>query len=381
MRRVYLDHNASSPLRDSVRAHYLEALEQLTANPSSVHASGRAARMAIDLARERCAAALEVHEDELIFTSGGTEAANLALFGALPPGKPDRSLAVSAIEHPCVRGPAEALQRQGVRLSVLPVDAQGRLDVSAALAVLRPAPVQLLALMAANNEIGSLLRADELLAQLPGARPLLFVDAVQALGRIPLQWKRDGVDLAMVSAHKVGGPKGVGLLYKRKGLALEPRSYGGPQEGGLQPGTENAPAISAAALAIELAVAEQAETALRMRSNLQLLWDGLRSSVPGLRIFGPEPADPDRLPNTLNIELPGWDGRLLVARLDLEGLEASSGSACASGSLEVSPVLLALGLEPERARGGLRLSIGASTNPQDIHTAVDILRRAALARP
>lgn len=380
MRRVYLDHNATSPLRAEVRAHYLEALERYTSNPSSVHASGREARMAVDLARERCAAALGVNEDELIFTSGGTEAANLALFGTMRALTGERALALSAIEHPCVRAPAEQLGKEGVRVETLPVDSSGFLEAEQAVERLNRQPVQLLSLMAANNEVGSLLDARGLLTRLQGPRPLLMVDAVQALGRIPLTWRSDGVDLAVLSAHKVGGPRGVGLLYRRKGVPLMPMCFGGAQEGGLRPGTENVPAISAAALAIELAVQEQPQVSKRMLSNLHLLFEGLVKAIPGLRVFGPAPGHAMRLPNTLNIELPGWDGRLLVARLDLDGLETSSGSACASGSLEASPVLLALGVGPERARAGLRLSIGRETSPQDIHTAVDILRTAALSR-
>ncbi|MFM7282033.1 MAG: cysteine desulfurase family protein [Planctomycetia bacterium] len=380
MSRVYLDHNAATPLRAEVRTHYLEALERFHANPSSVHGSGREARMAIDLARERTAAALGVHEDELLFTSGGTEAANLALLGALRALPGERSLALSTIEHPCVRAPAERLQREGVRIEWLPVDPQGEVDLACGVETLTARPVRLVALMAANNEIGSLLDPEPLFARLPGPRPLLLVDAVQALGRIPLRWRAQGVDLGVLSAHKVGGPKGVGVLYRRKGVALDPLCHGGAQEQGLRPGTENAPAISAAALAIELAVREQPQVAEQMRNNLHLLFNLISSAIPNARFFGPDPRVERRLPNTLNLELPGWDGRLLVARLDLEGLETGSGSACASGSLEASPVLMALGVGPERARAGLRLSLGRLTSPQDIHTAVDILRRAAFSR-
>lgn len=380
MPRVYLDHNATTPMRDEVRQHYLEALARCRANPSSVHASGREARMMIDLARERCAAALRVHEDELIFTSGGTEAANLAVLGVLRTQAKTQALALSAIEHPAVSAAALRLEQEGWPVRRLGVDQQGRLELEPALEALAESSPCLLALMRANNEVGSLLEHQPLLAQHRGRRPWVFVDAVQALGRLPMDWHAEGVDLAAVSAHKVGGPLGVGLLFRRKGLSLQPLHYGGAQEAGLRPGTENAPAISAAALAIELAVAEQAQLAQRQRALLLDLWSGVQAAIPGARVFGPDPQAPDRLPNTLNVELPGWDGRLLVARLDLEGLETSSGSACASGSLEASPVLLAMGFAPERARAGLRLSLGRTTNPQDIHSAVDILRRAAHSR-
>lgn len=380
MSRVYLDHNASTPLREEVREHYLDALARCRANPSSVHASGREARMRIDLARERCAAALRVHEDELIFTSGGTEAANLAVFGVMRAQPKSQALLLSAIEHPAVRAAAVQLEQEGWPVQRLGVDPEGRLQLEPARAVLAACQVGLLALMRANNEVGSLLDHRPLLAQDRTRRPWVFVDAVQALGRLPLDWHAEGVDLAALSAHKVGGPLGVGLLFRRKGLALQPLLHGGAQEGALRPGTENAPAISAAALAIELAVQEQAELARRQRALLLELWTGIQAAIPGARVFGPDPQATERLPNTLNVELPGWDGRLLVARLDLEGLETSSGSACASGSLEASPVLLAMGFAPERARAGLRLSLGRETNPQDIHSAVDILRRVAHSR-
>lgn len=380
MPRVYLDHNATTPLRDEVREHYLEALGRCHANPSSVHASGREARMVIDLARERCAAALRVHEDELLFTSGGTEAANLAVLGALRAQPKTQALVLSAIEHPAVSAAALQLEQEGWPVRRLSVDSEGRLALEPALEVLAANTTGLLAMMRANNEVGSLLDPRPLLAQHRGRRPLVFVDAVQAVGRLPLDWHAEGVDLAALSAHKVGGPLGVGLLFRRKGLSLKPLHYGGAQEAGLRPGTENAAAISAAALAIELAVREQPQLALRQRALLLDLWKGIQAAVPGARVFGPDPQALDRLPNTLNVELPGWDGRLLVARLDLDGLETSSGSACASGSLEASPVLLAMGFAPERARAGLRLSLGRDTNPQDIHSAVDILRRAAHSR-
>ena len=210
------------------------------------------------------------------------------------------------------------------------------------------------------------------------SRPLLHTDAAQALGRIPVRPSEWSVDLASFSAHKLGGPLGVGILYKRKGIPLRGPLFGGGQEGGFRPGSENVPAIAAAALAVEMAVREQSSFAARTRQLSIRLWNDLEHALHDVELLGPPVDSHQRLPNTLDVSIGGIDGRMLVARLDLEGLEASAGSACASGSLEPSHVLLAMGLAPERARSGLRLSLGRTTSPQDVHTAVEILRRAVV---
>ncbi len=380
MKRVYLDHTASTPLRPEVRAHFCAELERLRANASSVHASGRApaARAAVDQARERVAAALRVHEDEIVFTSGGTESDNLAVLGALRAAPAGAGLLTSAIEHSAVLECARVAEREGRPVELLPVDARGRIDPEQALAHVRSSRPALVSIQAANNEVGSLGPLAEIgggLRALGAARALFHTDAAQALGRVPLELRAHGIDLASFSAHKLGGPLGVGVLYKRKGLELRPLLYGGGQEQGLHPGTENAPALSAAALAIELAVAERASHAARMRELCLLCWQQVQRVWPQARVHGPDPADELRLCNTLNLGLPGLDGRVLVARLDLEGLEVSAGSACASGSLEPSHVLLAMGLAAEDARAGVRVSFGRENDAQDVHTAVEILRR------
>jgi cysteine sulfinate desulfinase/cysteine desulfurase-like protein len=232
--------------------------------------------------------------------------------------------------------------------------------------------------MAANNEIGTLGPLAELgqgLRALGKMRPFFHTDAAQALGRIPLALEEWGIDLASFSMHKIGGPLGVGLLYKKKGLRLVPLQYGGGQEHGLRPGSENVPAIAAAALAVELAQRERAAHAERMSALCSSFWAQVQRVLPEARVNGPDPSRPDRLCNTLNLSLPGIDGRVLVARLDLEGLEVSAGSACASGSLEPSHVLQALGRTPDEARAGVRFSFGHGNDEQDVHTAVDSLRR------
>ena len=379
MSRVHLDHNATTPMRSEVRERLLEVLDSGVANPSSLHAAGRKARLLIDEARERTAAALDVDEDEILFTSGGTEANNLALFGGLVAGCP---LVTSPVEHSSVLEPARRLAQEGHDWRVAEVDEAGLVSAEqvAALALSAPSgPVAgMVSIMTANNEVGMVQPIEELgrlLRAGPGPRPLFHTDAVQALGRLDVPLGAWGVDLASLSAHKLGGPQGVGVLYRRTGVELRPLLLGGGQEQGLRPGTENVAAIVAAGLAFELAVRERQAFADHSSRLADELWRGLREAFPGARLAGPDAGAATRLPGTLNVVLPGVDGKVLVTRLDLAGLEVSAGSACASGSLEPSHVLLAMGFDEEHARAGLRLSVGRETTLEDAQQAVDILRK------
>jgi cysteine desulfurase len=394
MQRVHLDHNATTPMRPEVRSLLLERIDRLVGNPSSVHRSGREARAVLDEARERVAAALAVREDEILFTAGGTEAVNLGLLGAVHARGPSAGMVTSAIEHASVLGVLDHLERTGRPAQRIAVDREGVVDLEGLLACAADPRHAVVSVQAANSEIGTLQPLREIgsrLQALGKSRPIFHTDAVQALGRIPVRLSEWGVDVAAFSAHKLGGPTGVGLLWRRTGVALSPTLHGGGQEAGLRPGTENAPAIAAAALAIELAVREQRDFAERTRRLSHSFWEQLRVVVPGVELNGPaigtQASDARRLPNTIHFTAPrgapqdgrNIDGRVLVARLDLEGLEVSSGSACASGSLEPSHVLLALGHTVERARAGLRVSLGRESSDEDVHTAVDILRRTFLA--
>jgi cysteine desulfurase len=381
--RVYLDHNATTPMREEVRAHLIERLDALGGNPSSVHRSGRAARATLDEARARVASALLVHEDEIVFTSGGTESVNLALLGALRALGAGKGLLTTVAEHSSVLGAAAEIEARGAPVVRVGVDRLCRIDPDEIVRIAAASKgFGVVSTMAANNEVGTRQPLDAIgagLATLGPARPLFHTDAVQALGRLPLHLQEWQVDLASFSVHKLGGPLGVGFLYKRKGVPVSGLFFGGGQEGGLRPGSENVPAISAASLAVEMAVREQPAFHARTRDLSIGLWQDLSRTLRDVELLGP-PIDSDaRLPNTLDLSIGGVDGRMLVARLDLEGLEASAGSACASGSLEPSHVLLAMGLSPDRARSGLRLSLGRTTSRQDIHTAVDILRRTLAA--
>jgi cysteine desulfurase len=379
VQRLYFDHNATTPLRDDVRAEWLRMLDAGLGNPSSVHGSGRRARAVVDEARERTAAALGVHENEVVFTSGGTESIHLALRGGSVALAADLAAATTSIEHAAVHGALREVERGGRRVLTLAVDANGRLDVEGAAQRCADARVGLVSIGLANNEIGVVQDVAGCAAALArrGVRAVLHTDAVQALGRLPLDLPHLGAHLVSFSAHKVGGPLGVGVLVVRGGAKIAPLQSGGGQELGLRSGTENAAALAAAALAIELAVREQSAYAERVGALTRRAWHGLVAAFAAAelappRLLGPPIDAPDRLPNTLDV-LTEQGGDLLLARLDLEGLEASAGSACASGSLEPSPVLLALGLDEGEARRGLRLSLGRSTTAADVDQLVEIV--------
>ena len=384
MTRVHLDFNATSPLREEALALYLEVARELAGNPSSLHQGGRRARHLLDEARERVAAALGAEEDEIVFTSGGTEANNLAVLGCLRAGAAGAAVVTTTVEHSSVLGPAERLEREGHPWRRVAVDSAGLVSPEAVAEAAADGACGLVSVQTAGNEVGQVMPLAAIAAALEripaDRRPRLHTDAVQALGRLPIPLGGalggGGVDLATVSAHKVGGPPGVGVLFRRRGIPLEPLHYGGEQESGLRPGTENVAAIAAAGLALELAVQEQAGFAERAAELARGLWEGIHAAHPRAVLLGP-PLEGDsrvRLPGTLNTLLPGVDGKVLVTRLDLAGLEVSAGSACASGSLEPSHVLLAMGLSRELARAGLRLSIGRNTTWRDVREAVDILR-------
>ncbi len=373
MKRIHLDHNATTPLRREAREALLGALDAGLGNASSVHGAGRRARAAVDEARERVAGALCIPEDSVVFTSGGTESNNLALFGGLAAGPPGMRLVTTTIEHAAVQAPAARLESLSRDVRWVPVDRHGTVDM-VALGLAAAGGPALVSVMGANNEIGSTVDLGEVRARV-GDAAVLHSDSVQLLGKRPLDLMGSGVDLASLSAHKVGGPIGVGVLFRRPGTPMAPTTFGGAQEGELRPGTENVPAIVAAAAAIDHAV-QEVETFRRHTGRLaDLLWRKLQIALPDLSLNGPPIDDPSRLPNTLNISAPTGDARTLVARLDLVGLEVSAGSACASGSLEPSHVLGALGLGADRARSGLRISLGGASQEADIHTCVERLGR------
>lgn len=359
---AYLDHNATTPVISAALAAMLPYFSVHHGNASSRHEFGRAARRAVDEARQRVAHAVGAHPTEVIFTSGGSEANNLFIKGTAQRLKPG-VIAVSTIEHPCVRKPAQALSRQGWRLREIAVDAACRLasaDFSAALAE-RPA---LVSVMLANNETGALQDIATLAAEAATAGACFHTDAVQALGKISLDFRSlntAGVRAMTLSAHKLGGPKGAGALVVDKRVDLAPLIDGGGHERGLRSGTENVPAIVGFGIACEEAVMRLAESAVHLRALRMQLEGGLAEL--GATIFAQAA---DRLPNTVYFSLPGIDGETLVGKLDRAGYAVASGAACSAANPEPSHVLLAMGVAPDIARGAVRVSLGATNTEAEI---------------
>ncbi|WJW76256.1 cysteine desulfurase family protein [Thiohalobacter sp. IOR34] len=370
MQQVYLDYNATTPLDEGVLEAMLPYLREQFGNPSSVHATGRLARAAIDRARQQVAELVGVAPGQVIFTSGGTEANNLALWARCAAAKAPGRLAVSAIEHPSVLAPAEAWAARGWQLDRLPVDADGRLQM-AALERSLASGTELVSVMLANNETGVLQDIPAIAGRVRAAGAVLHTDAVQAAGKLPLDFAASGAGLMSLSAHKIYGPKGVGALIVDRALELVPLLVGGGQERGLRAGTENLAGIVGFGAAAELARQRLRQDAERLRALRERLEEQL-AALPGVSLFAR--AAP-RLPNTLQLALDGIDGEALLLQLDREGLAVSSGSACSSGSTEPSHVLTAMGVEAQRARGAIRISLGRHSSEADIDRLVGVLRR------
>ncbi len=359
---IYLDANATTPLDPAVMAAMMPALGEVFANPSSVHKPGQDARALLDRARERCGAALECDPREIVFTSGGTEADALAVRGL---GR--RKVVVTAVEHPGLLGACAEVERAGAQVVRIAVDRSGQLDLDALDAALPGA--DLCSAMAANNETGivfPLARIGELCRKhgVP-----LHADAVQAVGKMPLRIRELPIDLLSCSAHKIGGPKGAGLLWVRRGLQLAPVQVGGHQERGRRAGTENVAAIVGLGEALSRAVAAVPSEAPRLAALRDRLEAAARE-IPGSQVAG---AGAERVCNTLNVAFEGCDGETLLVALDLAGVAVSTGSACSSGSLEPSPVLLAMGYPPALARGAIRFSLWRGTTAADIDEVCRLL--------
>jgi len=367
---VYLDHNATTPLHPAVLAAMLPWLESRFGNASSRHEYGRAARHAVDEARQQVAAAVNAHPTEVVFTSGGSEANNLFLKGAAASLKPGL-LAVSAIEHPCILKPAAQLARNGWQVETVAVDAAGRVDFAAFAGVVAARP-RLLSFMTANNETGVVQDVAALATAARASGGWFHSDAVQALGKLTLDFRAlnaAGVHAMTLSAHKACGPKGAAALVLDKRVELQPLIAGGGHERGLRSGTENVPAIVGFGVAAELAARGVAELPLRLRALRGRLESGL--AALGARIFG---TDAERLPNTTYFAVPDIDGETLVGKLDREGFALASGAACSSANPEPSHVLRAMGVAPEVARGAVRVSLGAGNSESDIDQFINALR-------
>jgi cysteine desulfurase len=355
---TYLDHNATTPLLPEAAEALTRAMREAWANPSSLHAPGRQAKQAVEVAREQVAALLQASPPEILFTSGGTEACNFGILGAARSLRAGHIVA-SAIEHSAVKAPLLALESEGWKVTWIRPDADGVVAAEAVEAALRPDTV-LGVVMAANNEVGSVQPYAEIGALLRARNVLYFCDMTQALGKIPIDLATANVDLASFAAHKIGAPKGVGALYVRKGLSPKPDGLvrGGGQERGLRGGTENVPGIAGFGAAAAWwgprhAIAERE----RLRALRDFLQAALREGIPEMIVNGPQ-GFRERLPNTLHVSFPGARSDTMVMALDLRGIAVSAGSACASGSVKPSEVLLAMGRSPEEAASGLRFSVG-----------------------
>ena len=369
---VYLDWNATTPLDPAVREAmlpWLGAAEPARfGNASSRHEYGRQARAAVDEARARVAAAVGAHATEVVFTSGGSEANNLFLKGAAATMKP-ALVAVGSVEHPCVREPARQLQRGGWVMREIAVDAQGRIDLEDWQSVLAERP-RLVSVMLANNETGVLQDIATLAAQARAAGAWFHTDAVQALGKIEVDFRALGVHGMTLSAHKIGGPLGAGALVIDKRVELAPLIAGGGQERGLRSGTENVAAIVGFGVACERALSRRADEALRLTALRVEVEQAL--TALGARIFS---AAAPRLPNTVFFAVPDIDGETLVGKLDRAGFACASGSACSSANPEPSHTLLAMGVEPGVARGAVRVSLGRDTVADDVRRFIETFAR------
>ncbi len=363
MKEIYMDHAATTPLAPEVLEAMLPYFGEKFGNASTVYRRGQRARMALEDSRRRLAAVLHARPEEICFTSGGSESDNMALRCGLAAARKKAAAAgiekkhilVSAIEHHAVLHTCEALAAEGVDVTYLPVDARGLVDPAAVTARIRP-ETALVSVMCANNEIGTLEPIAEIGNICREAGVLFHSDAVQAFGQIPLDVQDLQVDLLSASAHKLNGPQGVGLLYIRRGLQLPSLIHGGAQERGRRAGTENLAGIVGFARAAELAMETMAERTAREREIRDHMIRRLTTEIPECRLNG----DPEkRLPNNVHVLLPCVEGESLLLLLDQKGIAAASGSACASGSLEPSHVLRAIGIGHEDAFSGLRLSIGA----------------------
>jgi cysteine desulfurase len=370
--RVYLDHNAGAPMRPAVRDATADFAARAThGNPASVHRAGQTARCALEQARERVGALIGAPAKSIVFTSGGTEANNLAIGGAIAANPTRRRILTTAIEHSSVLAPLSEMEGRGYEVIRVNPDRDGLVDPDA-LACEVNRETALVATGLANAEVGAIQTIKPIAEAAARAGALLHLDAAQAAGRIPLNVESLRCDLMTISAHKIGGLAGSGALYVRPGARILPAVFGGPQEAGLRAGTPNLLGAITFGIAAEVTADALDEEAARLVGLSRELLERLSRAIPGLALNGPLR---DRLPNTLNLTFPGVLGETLLIALDLEGIEVSMGSACAAGAVEPSHVLLAMGRSAAAARSSLRLSLGWSTTAAEIAIAGEVIPR------
>ena len=369
-RSVYLDHSATTPVRPEVLAAMLPYFGDKFGNPSSIHSWGRQARTAVDSAREQVASIIGATASEIIFTSGGTESDNLAIRGvAKSMQTKGKHLITSQIEHHAVINTFESLAKDGYEVTYLPCDKYGLIDPDDVRKSITKDTI-LISIIHGHNEVGTIEPIEEI-GRIAKEHGILFhSDAVQSLGKIPVKVDDMGVDLLTISSHKIYGPKGVGALYVRKGTRIRPQVTGGIHEKGLRAGTENVPGIVGFGAACALAEEEMPEESKRLQALRDMLISGILSNIPDTVLNGhPE----KRLPHNVNVSVKYVEGEAMLLNMDLLGIGASSGSACTSGSLEPSHVLLAMGIPHELAHGSLRMTLGKSNTEQDIEYVLESL--------
>lgn len=370
MRKVYLDHNATTPVHPEVAAAVQPFFGKLFGNPSSIHWAGREVRKAVEDARGHVAAFYGCRPLEVVFTSSGTEADNLALKGvAYLPGNAGKHIITSQVEHPAIRNTCRFLESQGFRVTYVPVDRQGIVDPDSVRDAMTKDTI-LVSIMAANNETGCIMPVEEIGAIARERGVLMHTDAVQATGKVPISWEKLPVDLLTFSGHKVNALKGAGGLLVRKGIELAPVIHGGHQERGRRGGTENVVGIVAMGKAFSLLSENMDSEVAQVRRLRDAFERSLFERIPEIVRNG-HPVR--RLPNTVNLSFRFVEGEALLLNLDMMGVACSSGSACTSGSLEASPILLAMGADPTDSQGALRFSFGRGNTEEDVAYAVDCI--------
>lgn len=367
---IYLDHAATTPVRPEVLEAMLPFFGPRFGNPSSIHRWGREARTSLDEARERVAKCLGANPDEICFTSGGTEGDNLAILGSWRAVSDKRRAVVTTpIEHKAVLAAVEQIAREGGEARYLDVDNNGQVTRASAEALLDDA-VGVCSIMWVNNEMGAMQDIPSF-AELAKSRGILFhTDAVQAFAKVPIDVKQLPVDYLSFSGHKIGAPKGIGAMFIRRGTPVQPLMFGGSQDRGRRPGTENVAMVVGLAKAAELALSESEEECKRLEKMRDSLESALVSRIPDLRVNGREGL---RAPHILSVSVPGTDSESLLMALDLQGIACSAGSACQSGSVSPSHVLCAMGVQPDLASAALRMSLGALTTEADIVRVAEVL--------
>lgn len=372
MKRIYMDHGATTPMREEVLEAMLPYLKEIHGNPSSFHSFGREARKGMDEAREKVARALGASSpEEIYFTSSGTESDNLAVKGiARALSSRGNHIITSSIEHHAVLDTVKHLGEEGFEVTFLPVDGYGMVDPKDLEAALTDRTI-LASIMMANNEVGTIQPVEEM-ARICHEKEVYFhTDAVQAIGHLPVNLEKQPFDLLSLSAHKFYGPKGIGALYVRKGTKIKQILFGGGQERKLRPSTENIPAIVGLGRAIELAVENIPEKSAALTALRDRLFKGLQEEIEDIRVNG-HPTQ--RLPGNVNISVAYVEGESILLSLDLKGIAISSGSACTSGALDPSHVLMAMGLDHQTAHGSLRFSLGKENSEEEVDYVIESLK-------